>query len=336
MPDTPTRLAALAPRRLRLLDVGARWGLQEPWTTLPSAVDVIAFEPDPEEYQTLLAAKRPGDAVFNTALGAREGRAELRLTASRGSSSLFTPNMRFLGQFPDARRFDVEAVEEVAVEPLDALFADGRLDGLDFAKIDVQGAELDILKGGRKALSEHALGLEVEVEFHPLYEGQPLFSDVDPFVRGELGLELQDLRKTYWKYPEGIGVGGTKGKLIFGDALYLRPPDGLAAWCGRLDAPQAAEKLQLACLAAAAYGLLDYSLRVLAQEDARTILGPAMVEAWRAALLEHGRCRRYEGRFAPRLAQLLHLLYRAVQPMHQGWASIGQPLGLRKRFGVFF
>ncbi|MHB8108395.1 MAG: hypothetical protein ACYDHW_00010 [Syntrophorhabdaceae bacterium] len=57
-----------------------------------------------------------------------------------------------------------------------------------------------------------------------MYENQPLFSDVDKLMRDVFGLELQDLRKTYWKYPEGLAVGTTKGRLIFGDALYFRPP----------------------------------------------------------------------------------------------------------------
>ena len=35
------------------------------------------------------------------------------------------------------------------------------------------------------------LGIEVEVEFQPIYEKQALFSDVDSFIRGNLGLQIQ-------------------------------------------------------------------------------------------------------------------------------------------------
>ncbi len=50
------------------------------------------------------------------------------------------------------------------------------LDGLsdiDLIKIDVQGAELDVFRGGGKALA-NALMVITEVEFVELYTGQPL------------------------------------------------------------------------------------------------------------------------------------------------------------------
>ena len=53
---------------------------------------------------------------------------------------------------------------------------------VDYIKIDTQGAELSILKGGIKTL-KNVKFLEVEVEFNPIYEGQPMFSDVDSFLR---------------------------------------------------------------------------------------------------------------------------------------------------------
>ena len=78
------------------------------------------------------------------------------------------------------------------------------------------------MKGGEKFLSKNILGIEVEVEFQPIYENLPLFSDIDSFIRNHLGLQIQDLRKSYWKYPVGINIGSPKGQLIFGDALYFR------------------------------------------------------------------------------------------------------------------
>ena len=335
MPNSLTNLAKLAPRALKLIDIGARSGVQAPWTSLREFVNFIAFEPDQEEYQALQATKRPGDLIFNTALAESVGKRELRLTASRGCSSLYEPNCEFLNQFPDFSRFDVEKSVPVVTECLDSLIADGRLDGFDFVKIDVQGAELDILKGGSKSLMDNTLGLEVEVEFQPMYKGQPLFADVDQFVRSKLGLELQDLRKAYWKYSEGRGVGGTKGKLIFGDALYLRAPDALVAQCAKLPQSHAAEKFQLALLVGVAYGCIDYSLRILAQTEVQKLLGQEVESSWRSAIMAHGRSIHFGGRFTRPLAYLFEMLYRSVQPMHEGWASSGQPLGHRKRFGVF-
>jgi hypothetical protein len=55
---------------------------------------------------------------------------------------------------------------------------------VDYIKIDTQGTELEILKGGINVL-KNVRTLEVEVEFNPIYVGQPIFSDVDLFLRSE-------------------------------------------------------------------------------------------------------------------------------------------------------
>ena len=49
-------------------------------------------------------------------------------------------------------------------------------------KIDVQGAELAVISGALEMLRNVAV-VEVEVEFVPLYVGQPLFADVDAAMR---------------------------------------------------------------------------------------------------------------------------------------------------------
>jgi len=54
----------------------------------------------------------------------------------------------------------------------------------------------------------NVVGIEVEVEFSELYEKQPLFNDVDNFIRDK-GFELFDLRRGYWirKVAAGIQKG---------------------------------------------------------------------------------------------------------------------------------
>ena len=62
---------------------------------------------------------------------------------------------------------------------------------VDFIKIDTQGSELSILKGSTDSL-KNAIGLEIEVEFVDIYENQPLFNEVDSFVR-KMDFELLQL-----------------------------------------------------------------------------------------------------------------------------------------------
>src|SRR5258707_15700586 len=70
----------------------------------------------------------------------------------------------------------------VEVTSLERWAATDGLTGFEFLKLDTQGADLDILRGAGPLL-DGCLGVEVEVMFAPLYDGQPLFADVDSYLR---------------------------------------------------------------------------------------------------------------------------------------------------------
>lgn len=328
-------LEELMPRKVLLCDVGARWGIEEPWRSFSQYLQILSFEPDQEAYEALAQSKRVGDLVYPYALFSKEGNFALHLTKSRGSSSFLKPDLAFLGQFADADRFTIEDNILVPTTTLDRLHGQGEIKDVDFIKLDVQGAELDVLRGGKDFLKSHVLGLQVEVEFHPMYENQPLFADVDQFIRSELHLSLHDLRKSYWKYPEGRGVGGTKGKLIFGDALYLRDPHELLDWCKSLGYPAASEKIIMGCVVGLSYGYIDYVLCLLNLPELSEFLDDDVVHRLKRVTLLWGKSFKYEGWGAGKLAMAFDLLYRLVQPTHQGWASVGHHLGSRKTFGIF-
>ena len=55
------------------------------------------------------------------------------------------------------------------------------INNIDFIKLDIQGGEPNALKGA-KSLNK-VLGLEIEIEFHKIYKNQPLFSDINTFMR---------------------------------------------------------------------------------------------------------------------------------------------------------
>jgi len=90
----------------------------------------------------------------------------------------------------------------------------------DCLKLDVEGAELQVLEGGERAAAK-ALVLDVEVEFAPLRAGQPLFADVDAHLRGR-GWSLLGVRRVHWRRSAGLDPRGTGygGQLTQADALY--------------------------------------------------------------------------------------------------------------------
>ena len=324
------------PRNLIHCDVGARWGIGDPWKSFRAILECIRFEPDKQEYESLMKNKSANDMIYQYALYRESRDISFHLTKSRGCSSLYKPNYDFLGKYPDSERFEIDDITAVTATSLDILHRDGVFSNMDFVKIDVQGAELDILKGGEAFLRKHILGIEIEVEFQSLYKEQPLFSDVDIYIRESLALQIQDLRKTYWKYPVGIGVGAMKGQLIFGDALYFRSPYEILPWCSHIGKKEAANKILMACLMGIVYGYLDYSLCLLNQPSIVDYLEQDTINHWRTTILHYGKSLKYNGKGNGILAALFNYVYRICLPTHKGWAVNGHHLGMRKKYGVFY
>src|SRR5262245_12180580 len=72
-------------------------------------------------------------------------------------------------------------VSEISVSTtrLDDVIAE---DALDFLKIDIAGRELPASDNGRRCLA-HAVAIQSEVSFLPLYEEQPTFAELDQVLR---------------------------------------------------------------------------------------------------------------------------------------------------------
>lgn len=258
-----------------LVDAGARGGLKKTWQPARRYLRSIGFEPDAREHQKLTAGQTDdsnGDRVFGVALHSGTGPVELKVTRDAGLSSVFEPNRTFVDRFPDAQRFDVVDRQQVQGQRLDDVVRDHQIEDVDFLKIDTQGSELLILHGASGVLETSILGLEIEVEFSPIYEGQPLFADVDTFLR-PFGFELFDLRPCYWKRAAGRDLGGPYGQLVWADALYLRTSDRVAALTAARTGTAASAKVLKAVTAALLYGYRDLALELL--QVAGTSLSPA-------------------------------------------------------------
>lgn len=70
---------------------------------------------------------------------------------------------------------------EVPTRTLAEVAAEAALTRIDFIHMDVQGAELDVLRGAGNLLAHVGL-IWLEVEARPLYQGQPLRDDVEAFM----------------------------------------------------------------------------------------------------------------------------------------------------------
>jgi len=80
---------------------------------------------------------------------------------------------------------------QLAMSTLDAITADGPFARPDFIKLDVQGYELQVLKGGEHTLRS-AEAVLMEVNLLALHEGVPLFHQAAEFM-GKRGFQVYDL-----------------------------------------------------------------------------------------------------------------------------------------------
>jgi FkbM family methyltransferase len=149
-----------------VLDVGAHIGS----FTLKAAKEVgpggrvVSFEPSSENFRLLTLNVNSNDysntKLFNVAVGSAPGTAKLNLGNRKGTNSLLS----------DAG-VDKVGIEEVPIRTLDSIADELKLTKVSFVKIDVEGFELEVLKGGRNILASSHPSIAMEThDFGPSEE----------------------------------------------------------------------------------------------------------------------------------------------------------------------
>ena len=169
-----------------LLEVGAAQihRSKEPFYELldyfPSS-KIIGFELDKEVCDNLNANAPEGIKYYPYALGEFKEKKNLYITNHPMCSSLYQPNEKLISLYNNFEVAYLKSKSTIETISLDHFLDINNIKSLDFIKIDVQGAELDIFKGGKKRLKD-ILKIVSEVEFIPIYKNQPLFGDVCNFL----------------------------------------------------------------------------------------------------------------------------------------------------------
>jgi FkbM family methyltransferase len=209
---------------LLLIDVGASGGVHPRWPKFTSCYKALLFEPDPREAIILKSRNKENLTVIESALSDSEKTIDFHLCKKQQVSSIYLPNFELVNKFPDPERYEVLRSIKMKADSLDNQLQKNNIKDTDFIKLDTQGSELSILQGGVNTL-KNVIGVEIEVEFIELYQKQPMFCEVDSFMRNN-GFQLFDLRRYYWRTKEEDNYyGNQKGQLVFGEALYFKPPE---------------------------------------------------------------------------------------------------------------
>jgi FkbM family methyltransferase len=197
---------------LTIFDVGANIGQSAiAFNVLFPEAEIYSFEPIPQCYQIMASRTKsiPKIHLFNMGLGEVSTEADFALNEFSGSSS-FLP-------LTDAHKEIYEYAKNTTTIKAVVKRLDDIAPALDakppiMMKIDVQGFEDKVIKGGQKTVEKSSVVI-VETSFRHLYDQQPLFQDVYNSLN-KLGFEYRGALENMYE-PK-------TGEILQSDSLFVR------------------------------------------------------------------------------------------------------------------
>jgi FkbM family methyltransferase len=229
---------------------------------------LYGFEPDQAECNRMNeeAKSRGLDyQFFPIGLWSESARLPLYENKAAGGNSFFLQNVALTNRwkFENAREkfyasdifYPLGTTSQWDVTGIDEWLQQNHITDIDFMKLNVQGAELEILKGAEHAL-ESVTGLQVEVSFVESYLGRPFFADIDIFLRAHsfhffdfIGHHCMGRKASPITVQNAPGLYPLLGQLIEGHGVYFRDPIDLQSRGGDLSHFTVEKLLKLVCFA---------------------------------------------------------------------------------------
>jgi FkbM family methyltransferase len=164
-----------------ILDIGANEGqfINKISLILPEA-NIYSFEPLKKPFEQLqkLAFQNKNITAFNFALGDEEKESIIHHNEYSPSSSMLELTSLHKGAFPFTRNV---LEENISVKVFDKISSGLNLQKNILLKIDVQGFEINVLRGAEGTLKDIDV-IFIETSFYELYKHQPLFNDIYSFL----------------------------------------------------------------------------------------------------------------------------------------------------------
>jgi FkbM family methyltransferase len=142
---------------------------------------IHAFEPNPKVFEPLASAhgNKRNVILHNKGVGRTKGELTFHINRNSGTSSFLPPNDYHTLNFADKNT--VPKVVEVV--GLGEYMEEKKIPVLDILKLDIEGFELEALKGIRDIGNRVAM-VYTEVNLVPTYQGQPLINDIISYLHG--------------------------------------------------------------------------------------------------------------------------------------------------------
>ncbi|NJL75555.1 MAG: FkbM family methyltransferase [Saprospiraceae bacterium] len=259
---------------IQCVDVGANpIDGQAPYLPLlqKNIAEVIGFEPDAKALAVLNQQKSNLETYLPFAVGDGNNHTFHRCQAP-GMSSLLKPNKETLSYFhgfPEwGKVLETSPIETYRLDDLEAVKS------IDYLKIDIQGGELMVFQNGQQKLRD-TLVIHTEVEFLPMYEGQPLFAEVELFLRG-LGFIFHKFEPLVSRVVKPLMLRNNPyaglSQQVWADAIFIKN-------FMQLDALSNDALLKYAVILHDIYGSYDIVLRALLAYDERQLTSYSQVYA---------------------------------------------------------
>jgi len=251
--------------RVKVVDIGANpIDSAPPYAGLLQAgdADVVGFEPNRDALAILNTQKGPNETYLPHAVG--DGKKHtLHLCAASGMTSLLEPNLKVLGLFHGFPGWaKVVATEKLKTVRLDDV---PETEGVELIKIDIQGGELMVFKNAVERLKT-ALVIHTEVEFMQMYVDQPLFSDVELYLR-QHGFVFHRFFPLTSRVIQPMLVGGSiyagLSQTLWADAIFVRD-------FSRLELMSDEQLLKTAAIVHDCYESIDLAYHLLLEHDRRS------------------------------------------------------------------
>ena len=205
------------------IDVGARGDTTSPWLELENRLTVVGFEPDVGEADRL-SREFENRKYFGVALWSRRTTRKVYINEWKSTSSMYPPDTESISAFEPQHwtgRRPV-SVSDVQCDTLDNLLS--RDDIIpDFVKIDTQGAELEILRGGESMLKQHSPLVTCETWCYEVYKGAQLMHEVIAYM-DSVGYQVFDMElAASWRHrSKNAKRIASKPKAIGYEILFVK------------------------------------------------------------------------------------------------------------------
>jgi len=218
--------------KINVIDIGARGGIPPYFAPVEAIIKNVGFEANKLECERLNKLFKNWEFI-NGFVWKEKSKKKFYITKFSASCGLYPPDEQFWKRTDGMKNLEVVDEIDVETDSLSNFISSSKIKDFDFMKLDVEGAELDVMVGGLDTVDQ-VIAVETEVRFFRCNKGCSVFSEVDEFLRKKgfslFDIEIHKYQRNTLPYVsqarnehgEVIPGATLRGQVGTGNALYIR------------------------------------------------------------------------------------------------------------------